>query len=260
MSERSMPERTVDAWVASAICAVFPDAQIWDPTQAMKGRNWDRAALPLEEGEIFIFEDKGTMAVRRSRKEPLQTHRIDIGADQLNWYCDEVEPASDIPVYYVLPRPPWNGGASSRHIPEQAACRVASSAGPFSEWAYVSRCVDIRRQLGPRRTIDTDQLPLPGGMTLAAFLGSVRSGKAGKWLSAADEEDILSFRAASPESEQLGRRQRSHTGSALSVFVPLGNLQNSLLCTSWSVRIERHTSCDQRMLGASVARLMASDA
>ncbi len=37
--ERSMPERTVDAWVASAICTVFPAARIWDPTQAMKGRN-----------------------------------------------------------------------------------------------------------------------------------------------------------------------------------------------------------------------------
>ena len=76
---------------------------------------------------VFIFEDKGTTAVTRMRKTPLQTHRIEIRADQLDWYCDVVEPASMIPVYYVLPRPPWNGGASSGHVPEQAACRVAAA-------------------------------------------------------------------------------------------------------------------------------------
>jgi hypothetical protein len=54
-----MLERTVDTWVASAICSVFPDARIWDPTQAMRGRNWDRAFLPLGAGKVFIFEDKG---------------------------------------------------------------------------------------------------------------------------------------------------------------------------------------------------------
>ena len=37
-----MPERTVDARVASAICTAFPAARIWDPTQAMKGRNRER--------------------------------------------------------------------------------------------------------------------------------------------------------------------------------------------------------------------------
>ena len=141
MPERSMPERTVDTWVASAICSVSPDARIWDPTQAMRGRNWDRAFLPLEAGRVFIFEDKGTTAVTRTRKRPLQTHRIEIDAAQLNWYCDEVEPASRIPVYYVLPRPPWNGGAGSGHVPEQATCRVTSAAGPFPQWAYVSRYI-----------------------------------------------------------------------------------------------------------------------
>src|SRR6202034_84923 len=115
-----------------------------------KGRNWDRAFLPSEAGKIFIFEDKGTTAVTRSQKMPLQTHRIEIGTAQLDWYCDEVEAASSIPVYYVLPRPPWNGGASSGHIPEQAAFRVASDAGPFPQWAYVSRCTDLRLQLNDR--------------------------------------------------------------------------------------------------------------
>jgi hypothetical protein len=127
VSERSMPERTVDTWVASAICSVFPDARIWDPTQAMRERNWDRAFLPLEAGKVFIFEDKGTTAVTRMRKRPLPTHRIEIGAAQLDWYSDEVEPASMIPVYYVLPRPPLNGGTGSGHVPEQAICRITQT-------------------------------------------------------------------------------------------------------------------------------------
>jgi hypothetical protein len=202
----------------------FPDARIWDPTQAMRGCNWDRAFLPLEEGKVFIFEDKGTTAVTRTRKRPLQTHRIEIGEAQLNWYCDEVEPASMIPVYYILPRPPWNGGAGSGHVPEHAACRVASDAGPFSQWAYVSRCTDLRRELSGRCSIDTDRLPLPGGMRLAEFFQDVRHGKAGKWLSI-DDEDALWLRSPGRlAAEPTGTRHNPHTGSALAVFVPVGNL------------------------------------
>lgn len=221
-----MPERTVDTWVASAICSVSPDARIWDPTQAMKGRNWDRAFQPCDEGKVFIFEDKGTTAMTRTRKRPLQTHRIEIGAVQLDWYCDEVEPESMIPVYYVLPQPPWNGGGGSGPVPEQAACRVASDAGPFPQWAYVSRCTDLRRELelSGRRSVDTDQLPLPGCMKLAEFLQDVQHGKAGKWLSP-DDEDAQWLRSLGRLAADLkGTRQDLRIGSALAVFVPVRDL------------------------------------
>jgi hypothetical protein len=95
----------------------------------MKGRNWDRAAALLGEGKVFLFEDKGTTAVTRKRKAPLHTHRIDIDRAQLDWYCDEVEPTEDVPVYYVLPKPPWKGSVSSGHVPEQVASRVTSPEG-----------------------------------------------------------------------------------------------------------------------------------
>lgn len=225
MPERSMPERTVDAWVAAAICSVFPAARIWDPTQAMKGRNWDRASRLPEAGVVFIFEDKGTTAVTRTRNPPLQTHRIDIRADQLDWYCDVVEPESMIPVYYVLPRPPWNGGVSSGHVPEQAACRVTSGGGPFGEWAYVSRCTDLRQELSGRRSIDTDQLPLPGGMSLAEFLQEVRHGRAGEWIAPEKKLDILASRSPGRRAAwPTGPRRSPHTGSALAVLVPAGDL------------------------------------
>jgi hypothetical protein len=159
-----MPERTVDAWVASAICTAFPAARIWDPTQAMKGRNWDRAAALLGEGRVFLFEDKGTTPVTRKRKAPLQTHRIDIDRAQLDWYCDEVEPTEDVPVYYVLPKPPWKGSASSGHVPEQvvsrvtastAACWDAAGEAGATVMAFLLACVGTRRARGwpgaPRR-------------------------------------------------------------------------------------------------------------
>lgn len=214
-----MPERTVDAWVAAAICSVFPSARIWDPTQAIKGRNWDRAFLPSEEGKAFILEDKGTVAVARKQKQPLRTHRIAIDAAQLDWYCDEVE-KTGIPVYYVLPQPPWAGGAGPGPIPAQAAFRVDSDSGPFPEWTYVSRCSDLRRKLSGRSSIETHQLPLPGGMSLATFLQDVRYGKAGKWLPNEDM-DAAQSNFSSPLVGELYRGRRdSHGGSALAVFLP----------------------------------------
>ena len=131
-----------------------------------------------------------------------------------------------IPVYYVLPQPPWSGGASSGHVPEQAACRVTSDVGPFPQWAYVSRCTDLRQELADRRSIDTDQLPLPGGMKLAEFLQEIRHGRAGKWLAPEEKIDVLPFR--SPGRLTAGRAegtlQSPRTGSALAVLVPARDL------------------------------------
>jgi hypothetical protein len=103
----------------SAACRREPWTRGWDvghlfsfPASADLGSDpgdegtQGRAFLPFEAGKTFIFEDKGTTAVTRTRKRPLQTHRIEVGAAQLNWYCDEAEPASMIPVCYVLRQPP----------------------------------------------------------------------------------------------------------------------------------------------------------
>lgn len=179
MSRRSLPERTVDAWVSSAISATFPRARIWGPTQNIEETNWDYG-LSLGGGKIFIFEDKGTTAVPRKQKRPLDTHRIHIDIDQLTWYCDRVEPATGVPVYYVLPQPPWIGDSGSDVVPDQAICRVSSTAGPFAEWAYISRVTDLRTELGDRRSIDTDQLPIKGAQTLAEFFRRVQECEIGK--------------------------------------------------------------------------------
>ena len=121
----------------------------------------------------YAGKDKGTAAVTRKRTKPLDTHKIDINPVQLNSYCDEVEVEIGVPVYYVLPQPPWVGLASRGVVPGQAAYRTTSDAGPFERWAYVSRCTDLRTQLAGGRTIFTDRLPLPGCCNLAEFLRHV---------------------------------------------------------------------------------------
>lgn len=58
-AKRSLPERTVDAWVTSAITTMFPHALIWAPTQVPADTNWD-FGIEFGAGNIFILEDKAT--------------------------------------------------------------------------------------------------------------------------------------------------------------------------------------------------------
>lgn len=71
MAKRSLPERTVDAWVAASICGAFPNALIWGPTQRV-AENWDYG-VSLGDGKVFILEDKATTPVVRSAQLPLNT-------------------------------------------------------------------------------------------------------------------------------------------------------------------------------------------
>jgi hypothetical protein len=216
-----MPERTVDAWVASAICTAFPAARIWDPTQAIKGGNWDCSFSLLGDGKVFLFEDKGTTPVIRKLKAPLQTHKIDINRNQLDWYCDEVDPGG-APVHYVLPKPPWTGSVSHAYVPEQAASRVTSLKGPFLQWAYVIRCTDLRTQLGTRASLDTHELPLEGAITLAEFFKDVRQGKSGRRVRT--EEAAHAFETDRQGDPKPLNRRDLNAGSAFAVFVPAENL------------------------------------
>jgi hypothetical protein len=232
MSRRSLPERTVDAWVSAVICATFPHARIWGPTQNIEETNWDYG-LSLGDGKLLILEDKGTTAVLRKRKKPLDTHRIDIDVDQLTWYCDDVEPATGVPVYYVLPQPPWFGDSTgSKVVPNEAICRVDSRAGPFAEWAFISRSGDLRAELGSRHSIYTDQLPFTGASTLAEFFRRAQGCEVGKRVSGSGEPSSLIAKAP----EQAGREpeavayqtdnpsQLQYVGSALAVFLPAQDL------------------------------------
>lgn len=130
-----MPERTVDAWVAAAICERFPTAHLWAPTP-IGDDDWD-AAADLGEGKLFLLEDKGTTFLLRSRKQPHEVHRITLNRAQLDRYCDEIDQPGQ-PLFYVLPSPPWSG-VPTGPVPAEAVGRFDSAAGPFIDWAWVIR-------------------------------------------------------------------------------------------------------------------------
>jgi len=232
VSRRSLPERTVDAWVSTAICSRFPHARIWGPTQNIEETNWDYG-LSLGDGKLLIFEDKGTTGVARKQKQPLETHRINIDIDQLSWYCNEVEPTTGVPVYYVLPKPPWFGDPTgSKVVPDQAICRVSSVAGPFTDWAFAIRSLDLRVNLDGGSAIYTDQLPLKETLTLSEFFTRVQQCEIGKRISGTGESSSLITKTpeqVSRESDDTiytpGSLDRvQYIGSALAVFLPAEDL------------------------------------
>ena len=188
---RSLPERTVDAWVASAITGRFPNARIWAPTQrAMHvDNNWDYG-VGLGQGKIFILEDKATewsvgAAAAGGR------HTIVIDLPQLDWYCLMVEPTHRVPVYYVLPVPPWNGEPAGV-VPPESAHRTAP---PFEGWTVAVRCHLLRAHIAApahqmSRTLRAADVPaIPGGETLGDFLDQVLTCERGARTPLQEERD-----------------------------------------------------------------------
>jgi hypothetical protein len=218
---RSMPERTVDAWVVDVIVRTFPNALVWAPTNVRSNENWDIAAS-MRDGKALILENKGTEPVERSKKAPLQTHRIHIDTDQLDNYCDVVEPTSGLPVFYVLPNPPWQGNPAGA-VPAEAGFR-AHSLQPFYCWSWVLSCTSLRNFLGfdassgdyDRATFCTHELPASGAITLGAFLQEVQECNYGAAFRDGEPQDP-EFRRVSDEALKVGR-------SAIAVAIPGANL------------------------------------
>lgn len=228
-----MPERTVDAWVTAAICRRFPNALFWGPTQVPRGANWD-FGVSLGPGKVLVLEDKATSPVRRTVIPPLDTHRVYIARNQLDEYCDHIEPGQRVPVFYVLPAPPWQGlPTGSSIVPDQAVTRTASPLGPFEDWAFVVRCTDLRLYLGPRQSLETHELPFGSCLSLASFIDEVARCRIGERIN--HEGDGLVGASTTPgqlrpddssASRGRGASEEIHkkTGSSLSVFIPAGDL------------------------------------
>lgn len=207
MVARSLPERTVDAWVTLAIVPEFPRAQIWTPTQVPKDTNWD-FGIHLESGNIFILEDKATSPTKNA-------HTIEIDLHQLDHYCWIDDGTRGIPVYYVLSKLSWKGEPAGRKdIPDQVTYRLRSPSGPFDQWTYVIRCTYLLRQLNGRNNINTNELPLDNSWCLACLLNDARQGSVGRHTN--DTYDT----GPADSPEPLGMRPVERAGSALAVFLP----------------------------------------
>src|SRR6266496_187341 len=155
MAPNSLPEHTVDCWVSSALTDAVPQARYWAPSQR-DINNWDEA-FSFGAGKAFILENKGT------RPWGLQSpdHAIRIDLDQLLRYVLNVP----VPVFYVLPAPPWpvskilQALTPVAPVPRAARCRTGCSTvrcpggfgphGAFPTWTTVISAFDLVRLIGP---------------------------------------------------------------------------------------------------------------
>lgn len=185
---RSLPEHTVDCWVAFAVIARYPEALLWAPTQR-DAYNWDMAFRELGAGKCLIFENKGTFG---GYKDPYR-HVIKIDVHQLARYVEAVS----APVYYVLPNPPWKSTVATWQIDPTAPvamparCRTGNHCsrsdhpphGPFETWVSVIEALDLLRVVRDRMARQQKTIDIPGrlvqrhprAVTLQAFLDGLRT-------------------------------------------------------------------------------------
>lgn len=128
---RSLPERTVDAYLAIALAARFPRAAIWNPTNT--AGSWDTT---LDVGKTVLFESKGN----EQGANAIAINRVQLD-DYLNqWYSPLV--------FYLLPDP----GAAPRpwHVPRAALAPGAAGLQwlEFPRWSYVVSALALGRYLG----------------------------------------------------------------------------------------------------------------
>jgi hypothetical protein len=113
---RSLPERTVDAYLAMSVADRFPDAALWDPTNTAGA--WDHTLITA--GKTVLFESKGNEE---------GDNDIEIDLDQLDDYLSR--PIAPI-VFYLLADPGW-----SDFRPPIAPGAPATTWPSFPDWAYV---------------------------------------------------------------------------------------------------------------------------
>jgi hypothetical protein len=210
---RSLPEHTVEAWVAMAIGSTFPNARIWSPTPPNLRSGWDRG-VDLGEGKSFIFENKATELVK-----PGNDHVIEINHPQLDRYCELTREANQLPIYYVLPDPPWFViPRQDTPIPVESVHRI--SPVPFREWAWVVPCIELRDYLRGAHSIRTSVLPRRGWSTLASFLKEVKESRPARNSQVGESADERS------NSELSSGRESRNRDTLMAVFIPKEDLPN----------------------------------
>lgn len=230
---RSLPEHTVDCWVAAAIITYYPDAFVWAPTQ-LGDDNWD-VAFGSEPGKTFILEDKATIPGYTDDKDD---HHVQINIEQLENYS-----TYPVPVYYVIPDPPWPATstagtlAPTAPVPNEAGCRNVHVDHPaFIDWARVIEAADLNnmhpafeRRPGVLATsTKPKRVPIrlnitPRSITLRRFLNGIaectHGGQRYKTGDRARAKAIAQLEARRRNSEVEVRKKGG--GGTLAVFIPM---------------------------------------
>ena len=186
---RTLPERSVDVWVAVYLAQRMPKVALWAPTQRTK---IDRDVAFEHDGKVLILEHKAPYTADQRR------HMLDIDVAQLARYCWSPWAWA---TYYVLPSPPYPARfiPESELIPKEAWARTGQP--PFQHWAYALPAPQVwdllndggQHALGPlpppngplscktRRlhcskldpASSLDSLPVPGQLTLEELVDGV---------------------------------------------------------------------------------------
>jgi len=164
----SIPERTVETWLAIELEAWFPGVRLWAPTQSSID-NWDLTAQGA--GKLLIFECKGC--------QPLKVgHSVPINVRQLERYVTSSEFAAvRSHTFYVLPAPPWPAPprppkgqiTASNALPAgHADERLGGAGGGCWNWFHATPATSLWEALGEpsshsvkTRTVNTRRLPSP---------------------------------------------------------------------------------------------------
>ncbi len=215
----SLPEHTVDIWVASAIARRFPGAATWAPSPRQDGGGiWDMGfrRWPLD-GKVVIFENKATVALTRPAPNGQPDHRVDIGWAQLSDY-KAGDPNVWQRLFYVLPWPPWQGvpaGPPVPLLPTEANHAPASVA-----WLWVVKADALEAYLAAtgRRSLKSSEVSGLGlnAQPLDAFLDDL-----------ADCERISELAVWEGESMETGKSSPRKTGTPptpVAAFIPVQDL------------------------------------
>lgn len=139
---RAIPEKTLEHWSSMYLARRFPQCQLWWPSI---GEDISIESLPRRPGKSVLLEVK-TTDWNASRWE----HRLTVDVDQLRRYQRSL-----IPVYYVLPMPPWQDVLADGHV--WLAGRPCSDLlnrghGWFGDWVFVVRAQTLWTWLAWRRS------------------------------------------------------------------------------------------------------------
>jgi len=137
-----MPEKTLEHWLSMHLARKFSTARLWWPAV---GEDISVEGVPRSPGKSVLLE------VKTTEWDGVQSqHRLTLDVNQLLAYQSSL-----IPVYYVLPIPPWSGlldpgnpwlGSRSRTE------LLLPGRRWFGEWTFVVSAKDLWHHLGPPKS------------------------------------------------------------------------------------------------------------
>ncbi|WP_157063217.1 hypothetical protein [Luteipulveratus mongoliensis] len=144
---RSVPEKTFEHWASMYVSHRFPTGGLWWPTKGEDIRIEDLGTVP---GKACLLE------VKVPERLP-DKHVTKIDVAQLERYL-----LSLVPVYYVIPDPPWTGDlATSMWLSPERRADLAYRRTEdrwFGHWTYVCTAADLYAHLSPSPSQTTASL------------------------------------------------------------------------------------------------------